>query len=127
MFCRLVLWLFGVFCFVFNYERLCSESWIHRGCSPTRQLGDEGWVKRALTPLYTCKEGGRGGEDNGAVRQEVRMCPAAQSNFIAPLTQRAEKGVQAESTESKARWLGKSSGKRPATLNPCENPMRINI
>lgn len=45
-------------------------------------------------------------KDNGAIPQEVRVLSAAQSIVTAPLTQRAEEGVQAESTESKARWVG---------------------
>lgn len=110
--------------FSFNYERLCSESQVHRGRSPAKQLGDRGRAKGALTPLYTYScEGGAGGEDNRGILPEVRMFSAAQSTFIAPLTQRAEKGVQAE---SKARWLGTSSGRR-VTLNPCEDPKWINI
>lgn len=49
-------WVFGFFVvrfcgfFFFNYERLCCESQIHRGCSPTRQLGDGGWEKRCWHP-----------------------------------------------------------------------------
>ena len=86
-------------------------------------MGKEG--TNALVHIQLC--GRREGKDNSAIPQEVRMFSAAQSTLIAPLSQRAEKGVQAESTESKARWLGKSSGKRRATLNPCKDPKRINM
>lgn len=50
------------------------------------------------------------GKDHGAVPQEVTVFSAAQNTYLAPLTWRAKKGLQAESTEIKARCLGKRKG-----------------
>lgn len=82
----------------------------HRGLHQTRQRGDRGWNGGHWYHHAHRDVGEEKGERPRCLSSGNSAFSAAQNTYLAPLIWRAEKGIQAESTEIKARCLGKRKG-----------------